>query len=174
MTDIMLNVKLPIFKKKGHSYVASEYKLKVKRLVEEATAKGENFYFTGEPCKHGHENPKRYVKNGHCLECAKINKQKNKGKYKNKVKEYYKNNKLRLRVQTYGLTVDQFDKLYDDQKGQCVICLTDLLEGSKTHIDHCKETKKVRGILCRNCNVAIGHLRHNPELLRKAALYCED
>lgn len=174
MSEIILNAEIPILKKKGHAYVASEYKLKVKRLVEEAIAKGENFYFTGKPCKHGHSNPKRYVKNGHCLECAKVTKDRNRGRYKNKEKQWYLNNKLKMRVEAYGLTLEQFNKMWSDQNGICAICPKELyIEGSATHIDHCNKTGKVRGILCRSCNVSIGHFKHKPELLRKAALYCE-
>lgn len=63
--DIILNIELPPTKSKSHPYVASRYKLKVQSLIAEAISKNEKFYFTGEPCKHGHENPKRYLKNGH-------------------------------------------------------------------------------------------------------------
>lgn len=40
-------------------------------------------------------------------------------------------------------------------------------------IDHCHDTKKVRGILCRFCNLGIGSLQENKEIIRKALEYAE-
>ena len=38
-------------------------------------------------------------------------------------------------------------------------------------VDHDHDTGRVRGLLCSNCNVGIGYLKHNTELLRKAIAY---
>ncbi len=38
-------------------------------------------------------------------------------------------------------------------------------------IDHDHNTGDIRGLLCHNCNVAIGHLNDDPELLDAAAGY---
>lgn len=35
----------------------------------------------------------------------------------------------------------------------CAICKNKLNLFKKTHIDHCKITSKIRGILCHNCNI---------------------
>lgn len=52
---------------------------------------------------------------------------------------------------------------------KCAVCgATDDLVG-----DHDHETGRARGILCRNCNLAIGNMRDNPERLRAAAAYLE-
>ncbi len=40
-------------------------------------------------------------------------------------------------------------------------------------IDHDHATGKVRGLLCHNCNVAIGLMKDNTDLLKKAAEYLE-
>lgn len=40
-------------------------------------------------------------------------------------------------------------------------------------IDHDHETGMIRGIICSNCNRAIGLMGDSVELLRKAALYLE-
>jgi hypothetical protein len=85
----------------------------------------------------------------------------------------------------YGLTKDQFRAFWDQHGGACGICALQLREravrterGVRTTpdlaaIDHCHETGKVRGLLCQNCNTAIGYLRDSPDLLRKAAAYLE-
>lgn len=53
---------------------------------------------------------------------------------------------------------------------RCAIC------SSTNHLvgDHNHATGAARGILCRNCNLAIGHMHDNPEKLRAAALYLEN
>jgi len=52
---------------------------------------------------------------------------------------------------------------------ECIIC------GIETSVvvDHDHKTKEVRGGLCANCNLGLGHFKDNPELLRFAALYLE-
>jgi hypothetical protein len=39
------------------------------------------------------------------------------------------------------------------------------------HIDHCHETGAVRGILCSQCNTALGKFQDSPELLARAIHY---
>ncbi|MFE5188252.1 endonuclease VII domain-containing protein [Streptomyces sp. NPDC056628] len=41
------------------------------------------------------------------------------------------------------------------------------------HVDHCHETGRVRGVLCFNCNSAIGKLGDDPDAVRRAAAYSE-
>jgi hypothetical protein len=70
----------------------------------------------------------------------------------------------------YNLTVKEYNDLVQKQKGRCAICAT---KPRKLHVDHDHSTSKVRGLLCPNCNKAIGLLHDKPELMRAAASYLE-
>lgn len=75
-----------------------------------------------------------------------------------------KNYKLKF---LYKITIEDFNAMYDKQKGLCAICL----QGKKLVVDHCHKTKKVRGLLCYKCNVAIGMAGDNCDTLKKAIDY---
>lgn len=66
-----------------------------------------------------------------------------------------------------------YQRLYEAQKGKCAICETEKLQVGKfrLHIDHCHETGHIRGLLCHNCNVGIGNLRHDEKIMRAAIEY---
>ncbi|GAV43170.1 endonuclease VII domain-containing protein [Streptomyces acidiscabies] len=70
---------------------------------------------------------------------------------------------------SYGITEAQRDEMIAGQKGLCVICL----KAPAVHVDHCHETGRVRGVLCFNCNSAIGKLGDDPDAVRRAASYLE-
>lgn len=57
-----------------------------------------------------------------------------------------------------------------DQMSRCMIC-PDEIELRTAHIDHCHETGAVRGLLCRSCNLGLGHFKDRVELLEKAMTY---
>ena len=69
----------------------------------------------------------------------------------------------------YGLTEAERAALIASQRGVCCICLS----APAVHVDHCHKTGRVRGVLCFNCNSAIGLLRDDPETLNRAADYLE-
>ncbi|MCI3243748.1 MULTISPECIES: endonuclease VII domain-containing protein [Streptomyces] len=69
----------------------------------------------------------------------------------------------------YGLTEAERDEMVATQMGLCVICL----KAPAVHVDHCHKTGKVRGVLCFNCNSAIGKLGDDPDAVRRAAAYLE-
>ena len=41
----------------------------------------------------------------------------------------------------------------------------------RTHIDHCHNTGKIRGMLCEGCNIGLGGFKDNIVLLHKAIGY---
>lgn len=126
----------------------------------------EQFYI-GKPCKHC-KNTKRYTHSKKCFECVKL------WNGKNKEKKTYKLIKRNWQLKnTYGITLQQYNQLLENQNYLCKLCGTKLKNDKSSHVDHCHNTKKIRGLLCHHCNVGIGYFKHNPALLRKAALYCE-
>lgn len=75
----------------------------------------------------------------------------------------------------YGLPYGTYDKMLEAQSGRCAICGT--LEprgvGKRFHVDHCHETGVVRGLLCIECNIGIGKLKHSEDTLHKAIEYLQ-
>jgi len=53
----------------------------------------------------------------------------------------------------YGITLEDYNKLYSNQNGCCSICHRPQFELEKTlSVDHDHITGKVRGLLCNGCN----------------------
>lgn len=69
----------------------------------------------------------------------------------------------------YGITEAERQEMISSQMGICTICLA----APAVHVDHCHETGRVRGVLCFNCNSAIGKLGDDPDTLRRAIAYLE-
>ena len=46
-------------------------------------------------------------------------------------------------------------------------------EVESASIDHCHVTGKIRGVLCRNCNVALGHFKDSRLHLKAALTYLD-
>ena len=73
---------------------------------------------------------------------------------------------------TYGISLGAYKQLLDAQQGKCAICKSDKPGGKGDfHVDHCHETNRVRGLLCHGCNVGIGSLKHDPDIILAAAQY---
>jgi hypothetical protein len=62
-------------------------------------------------------------------------------------------------------------ELYAEQQGKCKICGLEPKTARGLHVDHCHSTSKVRGLLCHGCNVSIGSMKEDPEILSKAIEY---
>ncbi|WP_369356154.1 endonuclease VII domain-containing protein [Streptomyces sp. cg2] len=69
----------------------------------------------------------------------------------------------------YGITEAERDVMIAAQGGLCAICR----KAPAAHVDHCHATGKVRGVLCFNCNSAIGKLGDDPDVIRRAIAYLE-
>jgi hypothetical protein len=68
----------------------------------------------------------------------------------------------------YRLSEEEYLTIYKQQEGRCAICRQEL---EQPHVDHNHSTMKVRGLLCRSCNLALGHFRDNLIVLSSAINY---
>ncbi len=75
------------------------------------------------------------------------------------------------RARRYGISVQDYKIMLARQRGACAICRK---KSEQTLcIDHCHKTGKVRGLLCRKCNIALGFYGDDPRLTRAATAYLE-
>lgn len=71
----------------------------------------------------------------------------------------------------YGISLAEYNSLLESQSGGCAICgNTDI---KALHVDHDHNTNEVRGLLCGQCNRAIGLLGDDYSRVAKAARYLE-
>lgn len=85
-------------------------------------------------------------------------------------------NKDRERVRAlgrYGMSLDDYDRLFARQRGRCAICSTTKGggRGPHLHVDHCHDSGRIRGLLCNNCNRGLGLLGDSAEALAAASSY---
>ena len=65
-----------------------------------------------------------------------------------------------------------FDARFEEQGKVCAICGSDKAGGrGEFHADHDHKNKQPRGVLCHNCNIALGNFQDNPEILAAAIEY---
>jgi hypothetical protein len=70
-----------------------------------------------------------------------------------------------------------YDRMFAQQNGVCAACGKEQTH-SRVHngylcIDHDHATGKTRGLLCRKCNIALGHVDDDVEILKKLIEYIE-
>ena len=112
-----------------------------------------------------------------CKKCTSIYTKENKPS--TEATESYKDKTL---IRKYGITLDDYNLMLEDQGGVCAIC--GLAEYAKSNsgndgtklmaVDHNHESGTVRGLLCARCNMAIGLLMDDRRVLLSAIEYLED
>ena len=89
-------------------------------------------------------------------------------KHWNKLNEKKKHERW---IKRYGVTSEEYQKMYNAQKGVCKICKNPCKTKQTLSIDHCHKTGKIRGLLCIKCNTALGMLNDNIEYFKEAIDY---
>jgi hypothetical protein len=94
---------------------------------------------------------------------------------KKHMKKYYQKNREKLldynRERSYGITSEQFRQKIADQNNACEICCTPFVVNKNPHVDHNHITNAIRGLLCNNCNLLLGHSKESPDILQSAQSY---
>lgn len=110
------------------------------------------------------ENPEQYAKQNRRWS--------EDGVYRKRMREYGRRHRLFSR---YGITVEDYDELFEQQDGVCAICQEPPNESNTRwgylQVDHCHDTGAVRGLLCGPCNMGLGHFRDDPNRLALAQDY---
>jgi len=73
-----------------------------------------------------------------------------------------------------GISQEEYFETFERQGKSCAICKSGVNQHLKQRTfpaDHCHKTGKFRGILCHNCNVALGLLKENTEVMEMAIAY---
>lgn len=73
--------------------------------------------------------------------------------------------------ETYGISADEYQEIYEAQGGRCFICRRARGLKKKLSVDHCHKTGMVRGLLCQPCNKMLGHLRDDVETSQRIIDY---
>lgn len=142
-------------------------------------------------CKYGHEftEENTYTPPGTKKRCCRICRLNSTSKYVENNRETVNRNKRSRRstvtkeqrrkenLRQIGWTVEIFNVQLETQEGKCAICkkaltFEDKITGSRACADHLHtKPPKPRGILCTNCNLGIGNLQENYEIMEAAIAY---
>lgn len=108
---------------------------------------------------------------GRCIACAAI--QNKRWRVENKEKASLVSRKTHIKMK-YGISWEEFERVYSTQDGRCAICTKELQKASRdTCIDHDHLTGVIRGVLCRKCNTGLGQFCDDLLVLKKAVTYLE-
>ena len=73
----------------------------------------------------------------------------------------------------YGISLDDKRRMIDEQNGVCFTCKQPFTSTTSTHVDHCHNSLKIRGILCSNCNTTLGLVKESTTTLHNMINYLE-
>ena len=120
----------------------------------------------------------KYTKDGRksaCKVCERKHAQKKRRENKNHWDTKDRKNNLK---KLYGMTVEEYDQMFEDQNGVCAICgqletRIHIFNGlpQRLAIDHNHETGKIRGLLCSKCNLILGQINDDGVWLINALQY---
>lgn len=97
-----------------------------------------------------------------CKECYRL--------FGRRHRHYHTDYKLKTR---YNITIEDQKEMLRRQNNSCAACKIAFKNGLDTHLDHCHRTGKIRGLLCRRCNTALGIVHDSASRLHLLIDYLE-
>jgi hypothetical protein len=76
---------------------------------------------------------------------------------------------------SFGITLDDYNKMFQNQRGCCLICgkhQSNLVR--RLSVDHNHKTERIRGLLCSKCNCILGNCDEKIDILQSAVDYLRD
>jgi hypothetical protein len=90
-------------------------------------------------------------------------------------REHARQAHARYLLRTYGITIAEYEAIYQAQGGACYICRVARGTARRLSVDHDHKLGSgrtaVRGLLCRKCNDILGFYRDNPDAFTRAISY---
>lgn len=105
----------------------------------------------------------------------------------NYVTQWKQRNKKRTKTQkrkdylksTYGISLEQYEDMRVAQQYRCYVCNKHEDEVSNAgptalNVDHCHSTGVIRKLLCMSCNIALGKVNDDVEILQRCIDYIKE
>lgn len=114
----------------------------------------------------------QYVPRNYCKACDAEQQREYKQKNPEKVRLNQRKTQLKRK---FGITIDMYNEMLEKQQSRCAVCKVHVSDTTKDlAVDHCHDTGRVRGLLCGKCNMAIGLLNDDVQLVRSVLCYLEN
>lgn len=128
-----------------------------------------SFYNEMVKCKRENCEEKRYYSHSYCRPHY-IEYRKNRPEYSRR----RRNTQLKG---LYGITLNEFEKRVELNGNKCEICSQIFIKDSKgllkASVDHNHITGEIRGIICNTCNLTLGRIKEDKQVLINMIQYLE-
>lgn len=137
---------------------------------------GDRFALQQFSCRCGETRPDQFwpSRPTQCKPCCRVAQAKQR-----QTRNDYETKNRELQYQAkYGITIEEYNRLLIMQELKCATCGLDAHDNVtpsgkviRLAVDHDHDTEKVRGLLCRSCNLALGYIKDNVETAVAMAEY---
>jgi len=141
-----------------------------------------NSFYKNKDGKDGYRNVCKICSRKSQRDYKRNNYKKNPEYYKKAVNKWRKNNPKKVKKtkknwqlkSDYGITLEQYNEMFQKQQGCCAVCGRHQSELKRAlAVDHNHKTGQLRKLLCDRCNVGLGFIEDS-EYLKKAIEYLNE